>query len=163
LTPADLGTVDRIVKEGKGQRIKLTAVEGQPVSTTTGGNKPIATSSTVAGGGRFGKDGGGAPFAQRSISYHAVGTTVKMTARIGSDDAIALDLNVQDSRVRPPDAGDEAGAPSMDNSTLTTKLSVAAGKSVVAQTVRTEGKSGATVAVVIVTARVVEPVAAKSP
>jgi hypothetical protein len=162
LTPADLGTVDRIVKEGKGQRIKLTAVEGQPVSSTTGGNKPIATTSNLVGGGRFGKDGVGAPFAQRSITYHAVGTTVKMIARIGSDDAVSLDLNVQDSRVRPPDAGDETGAPSMDNSTLTTRLNVAAGKSVVAQTVRTEGKAGTTVAVVVVTARVVDS-AAKSP
>jgi type II secretory pathway component GspD/PulD (secretin) len=132
-----------------GQRIKLAAVEGQPVSTQTGGNKPYVSGTALAGG--FGKGGA----AQKSISYQPVGTTVKLTARVGSDDAISLDLSVQDSRVRAPDAGDEAGAPTFENATLTTKLSIPAGKSVVAQTVRTEGKAGPTVSVVIVTARVV--------
>jgi hypothetical protein len=168
LTPADLATAEAMVKDGKGQRIKLTATEGQPVTTTIGGNKPITTSSTVApGGGGFGRPGGaggaggGGPVTQKSIIYHAVGTTVKMTARVGSDDAIAMDLNVQDSKVRAPE--EEGGAPGFDNNTLNTKLSIPAGKSVVAQTVRTEGKTGPTVAVVIVTARVVDPAAAKNP
>ena len=169
LTPADLATADAMVKDGKGQRIKLISTEGQPVSTTIGGNKPLVSSSTVApGGGGFGRPGGaggaggaGGPVMQKSITYHAVGTTVKMTARVGSDDAIAMDLNVQDSKVRAPE--EEGGAPGFDNNTLSTKLSIPAGKSVVAQTVRTEGKAGPTVAVVIVTARVVDPAAAKNP
>jgi hypothetical protein len=155
LTPADLAAAETLVKDGKGQRIKLTSVEGQPVTTQTGGNKPYAGSSTIVGGERgFGKGGDGRPFAQKSISYHAVGTTVKMTPRIGSDDSVSLDLSVQESKVRP--AEEEGGVPSFDNNTLTTRLSVPAGKSVVAQSVRAEGKAGPTVSVVIVTARVVE-------
>ena len=68
---------------------------------------------------------------------------------------MAVELNVQDSRVRAADAGDEAAAPGMETSSLTTKLNVPAGKTVVAQAVRTAGKGGATIAVVLVTARVV--------
>ena len=145
-TPADLVTA---LKDGKGQRIKLTAVEGQQVTTQTGGNKPFV--SGMAAGPGFGKGGAG----QRSISYQPVGTTVKMTPRVGADNAVALELNVQESKVRPPDAGDEAGAPTMENNVLTTKLNVPAGRSVVAQSVRTEAKAGPTVSVVVVTARVV--------
>jgi len=143
---ADPAAAGAVAKDGKGQRITLTAVEGQPVTTTTGANKPYVSGSTVVGGGFGGKGGGGGPVAQKSISYQHVGTTVKMTARVGLDDAVALDLSVQDSKVRPPEAGDDAGAVSMENNTLTTKLSVPAGKSVIAQAVRTEGKAGPTVA-----------------
>src|SRR5262245_27394579 len=148
LTPADLATA-ALAKDSKGQRIKLTAVEGQQVSTQIGGNKPIVSGAVA---GPFGKGGG----AQRSITYQAVGTTVKLTPRIGADNAVALELNVSDSKVRQPDAGDGVGASSMENNTLTTKLNVPAGRSVVAQSVRTETKAGAVVAVVVVTARVVD-------
>ena len=156
LSPADL-LRDATGKAAPGQRIKLTAVEGQLVSAQSGGSKPYASGTTlVGGGGGFGgKGGGGPPVAQKSFSYHTVGTTVKVTARVGSDDAVALELNVQDSRVRTADAGDEAAAPGMETSSLTTKLNVPAGKTVVAQAVRTAGKGGATIAVVLVTARVV--------
>ena len=93
---------------------------------------------------------------RKTISYQSVGTTIQLTARIGTNDAISLDLNVQDSKVRPPDAGDETGAAAIDTVSLTTKLNIPAGKSVVARTVRTDGKAGSTVAVVVVTARLVE-------
>ena len=153
-SPADL-LKDAVGKAG--QRIKLTAVEGQPVTSTTGGSKPYVSGTTmVGGGGGFGKGGGAPPVAQKSFSYQNVGTTVKMTARVVADDSVVVDLNVQDSKVRLPDAGDEALAAAMENNTLTTKLSVPAGKAVIAQTIRTEGKGGTTVTVVIVTARVVD-------
>jgi type II secretory pathway component GspD/PulD (secretin) len=152
LTPA---AAEALVKDGRGQRIKLRAVEGEPVTSTTGGSKPVTTSSTIVGGGGRGAFGGGGPVAQRAISYHPVGTTVKLTARVGSEDTVALDLNVQDSRVRPADPGDEGGAAGFETASLSTKLNVPAGKAVFAQTVRTDGKAGATVSVVVVTARVV--------
>jgi type II secretory pathway component GspD/PulD (secretin) len=148
------GNLDEFLKANPVQRIKLTAVEGQQVNTMVGGNKPMV-SGTILGGGGFGGGGKGGPVA-KSITYHAVGTTVKMTARIGTNDAISLDLNVQDSKVRQPEAGDEITAPAIDNNTLSTKLTVPAGKAVAAQTVRTEGKAGNTISVVIVTARVVD-------
>ena len=135
-----------------GQRIKLTAVEGQQVSSQSGGSKPIVSNINVGG---FGGRGGGGGAVQKSVSYIDVGTTVKMVARVGSDDAVAIELSVQDRRVRPAEAGDEAAAAATETHSLTTKVSVPAGRSVVAQAIRTEGKSGATIAVVVVTARVV--------
>jgi hypothetical protein len=242
------------------QRIKLTTVEGHPITSTTGGNKPIVSGAMVAGGGGLGGDSpgafkvirlkniaaedavktitevfngpqqaqrqggglggsgggapvpagvntsrvrvvaenssnslvvinaspidlltieklvsdyvdrgitvgggkGGAPMMRRSITYHETGTTVKLTARIGAEDVVTLDLNVQDSKIRAPEAGDELGAAAFDNNTLNTKLNVSPGKAVAAQAVRTEGKTGGTMSLVIVTAHVVEPGAGKS-
>jgi hypothetical protein len=135
------------------QRIKLTAVEGQPVASTTGGNKPY-TSGAAAAGGFGGKGGGG-----RSVSYQPVGTTIRMTARVGAGDAVMVDLNLSDSQVKPAEAGDDSGAPTFDNSTLATKLTVAPNRPVVAQAVRAEAKSSRSVTLVIVTARVVDPLA----
>lgn len=163
---------------GTVQRIKLTAVEGQPISSTNMGNKPYVSSATVGGGfnagggfnpndnpvpggGKGGGPGGGGVM-RRSISYHESGTTVKLTARIGAEDVIALDLSVQDSKIRSAEAGDEVGAAAFDSNTLNTKLNVLSGKAVAAQTVRTEGKTSGTLSLVIVTARVVEPGTTKS-
>jgi hypothetical protein len=111
----------------------------------------------TAGGGK-----GGGPLTRRSVSYHEVGTTVKLTARIGAEDVVALDLNVQNSKIRAPEAGEELGATAFDNNTLNTKLNIPVGKAVVAQAVRTEGKTEGTMSLVIVTAHIVEPGAGKS-
>jgi type II secretory pathway component GspD/PulD (secretin) len=144
--------MEALIKAGQAtavQRIKLTTTEGNPVTTTTGGSKPYVSGAVIPAGP------GGRP-AQRSIMYHNVGTTVKLTARVGADEAIAVDLDIRDSKVRQPDVADESGAVSMDNSTLTTKVNVPPGKGVAAQAVRTDGKSGTTLAYVVVLARVVE-------
>lgn len=152
-----------------GQRIKLTAAEGQPVSTQMGGSKPLVTSFGGGGGGFGGPGGAGGPGGvrggQKSVTYHSVGTTVKTAARVAADDTVAVELSVEGSRIRATDANDEATPPGMETGTLTTKVSVPAGKSVVAQAVRTEGKGGATMAVVVVTARLVgdAPAAPKAP
>ena len=70
------------------QRIKLTGLEGQPIASTIGGNKPTVSSS-VRGAGGF---GGGGPV-QRSINYQAVGTTIRLTSRVGAGDAVTVDLD----------------------------------------------------------------------
>ena len=101
----DAAVAESLVKDGKGQRIKLTSVEGQPVTTQTGGNKPYVSGSAVfgGGGGRGGAGapgfggGGGAPVATKSINYQAVGTTVKLTPRVGADNAVALELSLTES------------------------------------------------------------------
>ncbi|HSQ54588.1 MAG TPA: hypothetical protein VLM40_02500 [Gemmata sp.] len=151
-----LSKLDALTKSGSGQRIKLTAMEGQPVTSTTGGNKPVTTSTTVAGGGfgggGFGGRGGGGGPVQRSIMYQPVGTTVKLTARVGNEDVVSVDLDLKDSKIHQPAAGDEAAAPGFDSATLSTRFNIPAGKPVVAQTVR----SGGNVAVVVVSAKVVE-------
>jgi hypothetical protein len=154
--PADVSAAEALAKAGKGHRIKLTSVEGQPVSSTAGANKPYVSASTVAAPGGFGGDRAPPPRAVRSVSYQQVGTTVKLTPRIGSDNTVAVDLTVQDSKMQPPEAGGEPGPVAMENNTLSAKLSIPAGRAVVAQAVRTEGKAGPTVAVVVVTARVVD-------
>lgn len=165
LTGDAAAKLEALAKSGQAavQRIRLIAVEGKAVTSTTGGNKPVVTSSAVmGGGGGFGGGkggGGGGPVMQRSISYHAVGTTVQLTARVGTDNAVAVDLNVQESKVRPPEAGDEppaAAAPSIENNTLGTVLSIPAGKAIVAQSIRSDTKSGSTLSLVLVTARVVD-------
>lgn len=155
LTPADLATVETLVKDGKGQRIKLTSVEGREATTQIGGNKPFVSGVVQPGGGGFGKGGGGAPV-QKSITYQPVGTTLKFTPRIGANNAVLLELNVQESKVRQPDAGDEAGAPTMENNSLNTKLSIAAGRSVIAQSVRSETKAGAIASVIVVMVKIVD-------
>jgi type II secretory pathway component GspD/PulD (secretin) len=137
--------LDALAKGGTGHRIKLTAVEGQPVTSTTGGDKPIATGTTE---GRF----GGREL--RQVQYRPLGTTVRLTARVQADDAVSLNLNLEDTRVRQAD-GDAVIAPSFDQSKRTTTLIIPAGKSVVAQAVRTDEKTGGTTLAVIVTARVV--------
>ena len=198
LAAADvLATLDALQKDGRVgavQRIKFTTVDGQPVTVKTGGNKPVVTGRTASPAGAV----------QLSVQYHAVGTTVKATARVGADDAVTVDLTVEDSRVRPPEAreepkparGPDPAAPaakpadpvvepksdrgrqpgggfpgggrqreaveepvgySTDQDSLTTRVTVAGGRPVLARAVRTDGKAGTTTALVIVTARVVDP------
>jgi len=156
--PSALSKLESMAKAGQVgtlQRIKLTGLEGQPIASTIGGNKPTVSSSVRGAGGV----GGGGPV-QRSINYQAVGTTIRLTSRVGAGDAVTVDLDLKDSQVKPPEAGDEAGASSFENSTLTTKVRVPNGRSVVAQGVRAEAKSGRTATLVIVTARVVDPASA---
>jgi type II secretory pathway component GspD/PulD (secretin) len=142
----DLTKLDAVAKSGGGHRIKLTAVEGQPVTSTTGGDRPITTGATE---GRF----GGREL--RQVNYRPLGTTVRLTARVQADDAVSLNLNLEDTRVHQANAGGEVTAPSFDQSKLTTTLTIPAGKSIVAQAVRTDEKTGGATLVVIVTARVV--------
>jgi type II secretory pathway component GspD/PulD (secretin) len=148
-TAADVAAVDALVKDGKGQRIRLAAVEGQQATIQVGGDKPYVTGSVVRGA-----EFGGKGVTQKSVSYRPTGTTVKLTPRVGAENVVALDLSVQESKVRA--AEEEVGAPAFENSSLATKLSIPAGKSVIAQAVRAEGKAGPTVTVVVVTARVVD-------
>jgi hypothetical protein len=148
---------------GTVQRLKLSAVEGQPVATTTGGSKPVTTASSVARPDRGGFGGGGAPggggaaFTQKSISYHSVGTTIRVTGRTAGDDTIVVDLDVKDTRLKPTEGAAAEDPPSIDTATLATKVSVTANRAVAAQALRTDGKAGPTLSLVIVTARLADP------
>lgn len=170
---AKLDALSKAGQIGNVQRIKLTVDEGQQITSTNGGSKPYVT-STVAGPGGFnpGGDvpgprggsgpGGGGPGVRRSVSYHEAGTTVKLSARICAEDKIALDLSVQDCKIRSADTGDEAGAAAFDNNSISTKLNVPAGKAVTAQSVRSDGKSTRSMSLLIVSARIVESGMSKS-
>jgi type II secretory pathway component GspD/PulD (secretin) len=152
--PDVLTRLDELAKAGAAvQRIKLTAVEGQPVSVQVGRNYPVV-SGAVRGPG----PGGGGP-QLRSVTYQQVGTTVRATARVEADNAVAIDLNVQDNSVKPAEGAEEH--PEFDTDTLTTRVNVPPGQAVVAQAIRKDAKGGRTVTLVVVTAKVVEPRAGK--
>lgn len=133
------------------RRIALTATAGQPVSTTLGGNVPLVTSSVLGGRG-----GAGGPPVQRSISYSQVGTTAAVTAR-PEGNGVAVELMIQDTRVRAREGGDENAPAEMVSHTLKGPVRVPAGRAIVAQTCRTDGKAGPATIYVVVTARAVEP------
>ncbi|OWK35666.1 hypothetical protein [Fimbriiglobus ruber] len=130
---------------------------GGGAAGAAGGGPPPKDGFAGPGGG--GRAAGGGPGigarVQRSISYHQSGTTIKATARAVTDNAVVVDLNLNDSGLKTPESGDEH--PSFDNSTLTTTLTIPPGRVVTAQTVNKDGKAGRTVTLVLVTARVVEP------
>lgn len=75
-----------------------------------------------------------------------------MTARVGPDNAVLVDLTVSETRVKPAEPGGEAAG--TETGSLTTRLTVPAGRAVTAQVIRGEGKGGRTVGVVVVTAQV---------
>lgn len=82
------------------QRIKLTALEGQAVEIQAGGNKPYTSASMLTATGAV----------QRSVSYHPEVTKVKATARVGPENAVAVDLHVADSRIKTAEPRDEPKA-----------------------------------------------------
>ncbi len=154
-----------LLKTGKGQRTKLTTVEGQTVSSTAGGNRPFTTGSTASSRPSArdrGTPPGGFPpsFTTRSVNYLPVGTTIKLSARIGSNDHLTIELNLQNTKVHTGD--DSVPEASTENGTLTTSLNVASGEPVIAQAIRTDGKDGATASYVIITARTIASPSATS-
>jgi hypothetical protein len=141
---AKLEDLSKAGRVGSLQRFTLTAVEGQPATVTSGGDKPFSFGPPGAGRGGL-----------REVNYRAMGTTVKATGRVGSENAVAVDLSVQDTGPSP--VKEEGAAPAFDTLTFSTKVSVPAGRAVVAQMLRKDGQPGRGVTLVIVTARVVEP------
>jgi hypothetical protein len=143
LPPADgvLSRLDELAKAGQAtlRRITLTAVEGQPVTTSTEGDRPVV-------------DGGPGPKAGRGVTYLKAGTTAKLTARVGQDDVVSVDLNVKHATVRP--AAEEGGHPAFEAVTLTSRVEVPPGKAVLAQAVRSGDKASKGLTLIVVTARV---------
>lgn len=137
------------------KRVTLTGAEGHPVTTSSGGDRPLVTRTMVAGG--FGGKGGPGvppqPVVQRSVDYRQLTTTVKMTARVRADGAVSVDLSVKDLGAKPPG---EDGHPAVDVIDLTTRVTVPPGKAVVAQAVEEKDRAARTT-VVVVTARVDPP------
>lgn len=146
---ARLKALNKASQLGVVSRIKVTAAEGQPVQVTTGGNKAITTGGAVGGKGGF---------ATKSINYMPVGTTAKFSAKVAGDDTALVEVDLKDNRVKVGEAG-AAGADEpaeMTNTMLTTRVSVPAGRAVAVQAVRTAGKGGDTIALVIVQAKVLD-------
>jgi hypothetical protein len=123
------------------KRITLTAVEGQPVSTAAEGDRPIV-------------EGGAGPKGARAVNYRKLGTTAKMTARVGPGGAVTVDLNVVHAAVRPP--AEDGGFSSVEVVTLTSRVAVPPGKAVLAQSVRSEDKASRAITLMVVTAKVAD-------
>ncbi|MBN9517803.1 hypothetical protein J0H58_04665 [bacterium] len=147
-----LARLEEMSKAGQAslKRVTLTGVEGQPVTTTSGGDRPLVSSRMTIPGGFGGKGGQPQPIEQRSVNYRPLSTTVKMTARVHADGAVAVDLGVKDTSSKPPG---EDGYPSVDMVDLTTRVTVPPGKAVLAQAVEEKDKAARTT-VIVVTARV---------
>lgn len=138
------------------KRIELTAVENQSAKVMIGEAKPITQgiSNTRTG------------VATRAISYRNTGTQAEVTASVGADKTVSLDLRIEDSRLHEADDApvigkDENGATVRATevvlSTLKTKLSIPSGQAVTAEGVKTDSKAGPAQLLVVVSARVLEP------
>ncbi len=144
---------------GAVRRVQFNATENQPVSVRLGETKPSV--SGISSG--FGKGGKG-PTA-RSITYREAGTSVQCTPRVTPGKTITLDLRLEEKRPHTPQNGvalgvDENNIPILASEFLTTsvdaRLTLPSGQAVLAQRVKTSGKTGQEMLLVIVTARVVE-------
>jgi type II secretory pathway component GspD/PulD (secretin) len=159
------GTIDEVQKKldelakngriGGLKHIQLSAVENQTSSTTTGENKPYIVGTTVRATG----------IATNQIAYRNVGTQVRATPRIMADNAILLELKVEDARMNTPEDGIGLGAnpkgevinaAEFTTSTLESKLTVASGKVVTAEGVKSSSKGKQAQVIVLAGARIVD-------
>jgi hypothetical protein len=115
------------------------------------------------GGPAAGPGGGPGPGAgpiSRSISYREVGTSVQVKADAAPDGQVLVDLQVEDSHVRPAenavavgteDKGATVSTPEVITTTLQTRLRVRPGHMVMAQGTKTMSKSAQAQAVILLT------------
>jgi type II secretory pathway component GspD/PulD (secretin) len=156
------GTIDEIQKKvddlakkgriGGLKHIQLSALENQPSSALTGENKPYLVGRTV-------RPMGGV---SNQISYRNVGLQVHVTPRITADKSLLLELKVEDARLSLPEDGIEVGvsdkgeainAAEFTTSTLESKLTVASGKALAAEGVKSTSKGKQAQLIILVGAR----------
>jgi uncharacterized membrane protein YgcG len=153
--------------------VRLTTLERQVGRSQAGENRPFVTGVAIAGGGFGGRAGGGGArggggafgggTTTQSISYRSVGTSAKVKPEVGEDEQVTLDVQVEDSRMRPAAGGaatggtDEKGTaartPEFTTLTVESRLKVRSGHIVLAEGTQTGSKSGQTQTVVLVSAR----------
>jgi type II secretory pathway component GspD/PulD (secretin) len=150
--------LDDLAKKGRIgglKHIQLNALENQQASALTGENKPFLVGSTVRPMGRV----------SNQIQYRNVGAQVRVTPRITADKSLLLELRVEDARMNLPEAGIEVGvsdkgeainAAEFTTSTLESKLTVAPGKAVVAEGVKSTSKGKQAQLIVLVGARLAD-------
>jgi type II secretory pathway component GspD/PulD (secretin) len=155
--------LDDLVKNGRIgglKHIQLNALENQTSSSTTGENKPYIVGTTVRAVGGV----------SNQIAYRNVGTQVRATPRIMADRSILLELKVEDSRVNTPEDGIGLGvnakgevvtAAEFTTSTLESKLTVAPGKAVAAEGVKSNSKGKQAQVILLVGGRIVDSDAKK--
>jgi type II secretory pathway component GspD/PulD (secretin) len=143
--------IDAVARAGSVQRIRLTTLENQTATVQYGGSRPLPQTTGSAGGR-------GGPV-QRSIAYVDVGTKATITAVTKPDDTVTVHIELSDSRLKTPEPGERGDdlPAGIDTAKLTTTVNVKSGHAAVAQAVRTDGKAGPSLALVVVAAKVIDP------
>lgn len=143
-------SIEALSKKGKVthlRRFQMAALENQKSTLTSGDTKPVISGVVnVGGGGGFGGKGGGGGVGgmQNQIIYRQVGCVLSATPRISNDGTITIDMNFEESRIVTPENGVPLGGGVVAAETPTTNLkgsiSVANGRTVLAQGVKTDTK-----------------------
>jgi type II secretory pathway component GspD/PulD (secretin) len=137
------------------QRHQLTTLEDQPASLGAGVNKPQVSGVTITRTG----------LVSRSITYVDEGTQIDVTPQVGTDRVVLLELKVQNRRGYQPRGVPALGtdekwkaipATEAIDAVLATRLSVPAGKAVLARDFKVRSKSGEGRTLLVVGARLVE-------
>ena len=138
------------------KRLQLTVVENLPTKVYLGELKPYAIKQSSRREGEV----------STMIRREVLGIQAEVSARFAPDNAITVEVDVSQHRMRFPEDGvelfkDQNGAsvraPELVKATLKTKVTMASEKAAAVQGVKTESKSGQAQTLVIVTARILEP------
>ena len=139
------------------RRFQVAALENQRSLVQVGATQPYVT-----GVGRGAPLGGGAggPAPVNTVAYRDVGTLLGATPRISPDGTITVELQLDESRMHTSENGIALGggavATEFVKTTLGGKVSMASGRAILAEGVKTEAKSLKIQSLVVVAAKVVE-------
>jgi type II secretory pathway component GspD/PulD (secretin) len=137
-------------------RFTLSSVEGEAGTLMDGGSVPFVTRVFTTPRG----------VVSRVVSYRSVGTQVRVTPRVDTENTASLELEVRDLRMFQPASlpaigKDEKGnlIPATDflATALNAKMGVASGKAVLAKDAKVSSKSGEGRTLIIIGVRVIEP------
>lgn len=139
---------------GSLKSVQLGAVDNQRVNARVGESKPFVVGMNVT---RVG-------IAQNTIQYRDMGMTVAVKPRVGMDGQLAIEVEVEESRMNTPESGVALGttdkgtinAAEFIQASLRSTVKVASGHAVLAQGVKTESKSQNAQTLIIVTARILD-------
>jgi type II secretory pathway component GspD/PulD (secretin) len=159
------GTIDEVQKKvddlakngriGGLKHVKVSALENQQSSALNGENRPFLVGRTV-------RPMGGV---SNQIQYRSVGVQVHVTPRIAADKSLLLELKIEDARLNLPedgiaigvsDKGEPINAAEFTTSTLESKLTVAPGKALAAEGVKSTSKGKQAQVIIIVGARLAD-------
>jgi type II secretory pathway component GspD/PulD (secretin) len=158
---AERVTASIVAQQKKGvfagvKHYQLTAVENQPANLVNQETKPYVTGLVRAGGNMA---------TRTTIAYRTVGTKMVLTPRVGPDQAVTVDLNLEDARSYQPEDGvslglNDKGQPVMATEFAVSKLDATVtlpmGQAVLASGVQTKSKTDHARTLIVVTARVIQ-------
>jgi type II secretory pathway component GspD/PulD (secretin) len=151
-----LDKVERLHKKGvfsELRRIELSVLDGRATKVSTAASTPYVTGMMSKGG-----------VVSRLFRLANTGTETKITARLTSENDVALELMVTDVTLKPqegvsigkdPDTGTAIPAMAIVTSTLDSKINIASGHAQLVQGVKTESKTSAQT-LMIATARALD-------